>query len=537
MHDFLKPKRHILMEPEMRYYDSFIKPLLDKPDSTYRHTKLVGAHAREYWDNYHTLLDDKDLVPDRPTRRADDPRLRKLDTSCLLTGNLWRRYPIQHRTAYSDHTALLLMHMSFAALTNSIFQRSGLVRQLWWAPDSAKVAVCPSTARAKKSFDLAVSMGATMTEVAGIACVETAKRHKVESPRAASIDASVLGVVQRSMEKQGLTMPEGRQMQRALEAPPADEDIYTQDNIYATTCTTVRDLTAAVRSYTKHVETIKGLMPSLRSKKANAHGFVTKHVRYQQCIDLISHRSDYVFHNTEIGVARATIVLDMYARLLNLEANYAAVRDTKPKPEALLPLQDEIIALEKTVNEFIEAKLGNMLRGALKTVLDDLVTASAQPYLLQRDRRQYEPLQAHPHEFWPQYDVCLIDVMPKTTDLSAPDIANRVEGAKVSQALIKELFNTPKSALSVALDRVAPNAAQDLIPEVPELTDARKGGRLNPGSMTVRMLTPEMIEGLVRAFLEWPFRPSLVEMTLAQGDGVGLGGEEGEVEDEQVPEE
>ena len=34
LHDFLKPKRHVLMEPEMLYYDAFMKPLLDQPGST-----------------------------------------------------------------------------------------------------------------------------------------------------------------------------------------------------------------------------------------------------------------------------------------------------------------------------------------------------------------------------------------------------------------------------------------------------------------------------------------------------------------------
>jgi hypothetical protein len=35
------------------------------------------------------------------------------------------------------------------------------------------------------------------------------------------------------------------------------------------------------------------------------------------------------------------------------------------------------------------------------------------------------------------------------------------------------------------------------------------------------MLTPEMMEGLVKAFMEWPFRPTAVEMALAQDSGYG----------------
>jgi len=151
----------------MLYYEPFVKPLLEKRGSKYRHTTLIGAHPREYWDNYRQIFEDKDLVG-RPALSLDDPKLREIDTSILLTGNLWRKYAIMHKTNYADHSTLLLQHMTWAGLTNDIFQRSGLVRQLWWAPDDTKRSIFPTTIRGKRSYDLGLTMGASITEVAGV---------------------------------------------------------------------------------------------------------------------------------------------------------------------------------------------------------------------------------------------------------------------------------------------------------------------------------------------------------------------------------
>lgn len=278
LHDFLKPKRHVLMEPEMRYYDEFVKPLLDEPDSTYRHTTLIGAHAREYWANYHTLLNDNDLVPDRPALMPDDPKLRKLDTSILLTGNLWRRYPIQHKSAYTDHTLLLMQHMTYAALTNEIFHRSGLVRMLWWAPDTSKSSVFPNSVRSKRSYDMHLQMGATIEEVTGVARAEGMKRAKSETPRSPALDASVAGRVQRSMQEKGRTIPAGREFPLEVESPKVEDDPHVHNSVLATTCTTTKDLETAIAEFTQHLEQLKPLLPTLRHSKPTQR-FTDKQVR------------------------------------------------------------------------------------------------------------------------------------------------------------------------------------------------------------------------------------------------------------------
>jgi transcription factor 1 len=535
LHDFLKPKRHVLMEPEMRYFEPFVKPLLNQPGSTYRHTRLVGAHAREYWDNYKTLLDDQSLVPDRPALMPDDPKLREIDTSILLTGNLWRRYPIEHIGRYADHTQLLLRHMTFAALTNSIFQRSGLVRMLWWAPESAKPSVLPTNIRNKRGYELGLSMGASIHEVVGTSRVEDFKREvSPEFSRLLEMDAAVLGRVERRMAEKGMKIPPGRQMP-TMEAIKEKDSIHTEDSIFRTTCTSFDELDAAIEKHDTWLRWMTVELPKCRVTKGNPtlideslEERIKKYVRYQQSVNGIRSRpSNRHFNTSNWARLRSIVTTDAALRQINLEANYAAIRDTKPDPDDLAAAHDAVLKLSKDTTALIEAHSGLTRARNQSSLIEDIMAVEAQPETLYRDRRAYEPLQAHPHEFWPHNEITLLDLVPHTADLSVSGIADRVEGARICQELLKQLYHTPALSVYAALERLAPNAAQDLIPQVPEITDARKGGRLDTNKLPVRMITPEMLDGLVRAFLEWPFRPSDTEMVLAQS---GEGMEDGEDE-------
>jgi transcription factor 1 len=543
LHDFLKPKRHILMEPEMRYYDRFIHPLVDKPGSTYRHSTLCGAHARSYWDNYKELLDDKTMISDRPKLATDDPKLRELDTSILFTGNLWRKYPINHVARYVDHSSLILQHMTYAALTNEIFQRSGLVRMLWWAPDASKTVFLPTNIRGKRAFDMNLQIGAYITEVAGVSHLESSlRKSRMDSPRAPEMDASVAGRVERDMAERGQVMPKGREQPMALKVPPLEDDPHAHDSFLKTTCSTTDDLVLAVGEFREHLKTTHRVLDAWKSragsnKMANlSHKGVQKlyerHVRYQQSCDAIRSRpKDVGFFSSKAAEFRSIVGMDTILRLINLEANYAAVSDTNPDPKTLSALREKILSLNKTCDAWIEEFVSFAVMKKITLLLDDLISLEARPSTLSRDRRPYEPLQAFSHEFWPNYDLTLLDLTPRLTDISSPGIVDRVEGAKACQAVIKIIYSSPAIPLTTALDRVAPNAAQDLLPQVPEILDARKGGRMDPSRMSVRMLSQEMMVGLMRAFLEWPFRPSNLDLALAQEEGQTLGeGDDGEGE-------
>lgn len=535
LHDFLKPKRHILMEPEMRYHAPFVKPLLEQPGSTYRHTRLIGAHAHEYWDNYRRLLDDENLIGDRPALEHDDPKLRKIDTSLLVTGNLWRKYPTRYTAKDVDSSPLLLQHMTYAALTNSIFQRSGLVRMLWWAPDWTKHHLFPASVRGKRSLDLGLQMGASITEVAGVVRQETnAREARSESPRPPNFDASVLDRVERRMAQTGMKVPAGRELQPIITSTPNEKDIFMRDGLLKTTCTSIDELYPAMKLHEEWLKWVDGEFIARGSLRApggrgkfqlttsQIEEIFSKTIRYPQCIEAIKSRpKELNFHRTSGAFVRSVMSMDVLARLINLEANYAAIRDTNPDPDALAQLHKDLLDLSNKTYKLYDRHTSMHKNKAITCLIDDIFSCEAQPETLLRDRRAYEPLQAHTHEFWPRFKVTLLDVMPNEADLSTPGVVDRAEGAKVCQELLKHLYQAPALSVPNSLNKLAPNAAQDLIPQVPALSDARKGGRLDVNQLRVRRLTREMMDGLVRAFCEWPFRPSSMEMTLAQSEEIG----------------
>lgn len=536
LHDFLKPKRHILMEPEERYIEPFVQPLLAKQGSTYRHTYMPGAAPKGYWENYRKLMEDPDMMEPRPALENDDPGHRKLDTSLLLTGNLWRRYPHRVRADHVETVHLILRQMTWAALHNQVFQHGGLVRMLWWMPDQFKPEVLADSIRARSNYNAGLEMGARITEVVGTESTESyPSLQRAESKRAPHIDvAAANNTLQRTIDL-GLQIPEERGILATGMEVKGSELENLKLNPLETHCKTLKDLEKATMAFERHMDTVLGFFAELTAKQEGI--FETRprwiyskevtetlrikareHVRYHQVADSFDRRITSTHLLKSDGMRqRSLLCMDLELRLLNLEANYAAVRDNVPAdPPELEAFRTRIIAHGDTVVDRIRNEiLTPRTHDQLALLRDDLRSFYASPPTLTRDRRIYSPLVSHAHEFWPQSPMCLLDLVPPERPLSIPDVASQSEGAKIVEQLLKHLYIGPSLSVVHQLNRVAPNAGNDCAHLVPEITDARKGGRLDPNKVVVRMLSEEMIEGLCKAFLEWPFRPAMWQLALA----------------------
>lgn len=557
LHDFLKPKRHILMEPEERYVEPFVQPLLSKPGSTYRHTYLTGAHPRVYWDNYRKLMADPDMMEPRPMREDDDPKIRNLDTSLLVTGNLWRRYAVRYKASDVEVPNLLVRQMIWAALSNTIFHGSGLVRSLWWSPDQFKTEMMADSIRARSNYNAGLEMGARITEVVGAKSLETyPPPQKAESKRPPQLDVAAANNTFQRTANAGLRVPEARQILQTGREAKDSELKNLKLNPLETHCKTLEDLEEATVEFEKHMDLIFRFFADLAAKQEAkpAHQsrwqqqskeatkmiatLYSKSIRYHQINDSFNRRvSSLQLMRSDNQRYRSIISIDLELRLLNLEANYAAVRDNVPPDSpALEAFRTRIIAhgdkiVDRINNEIMTPKNYELL----KVMRDDLRSFYADPPTLTHDRRLYSPLISHAHEFWPATPMCLLDIMPAERPLALPGLASQAEGAKVVQELLRYLYIGPRLSVVAQLNRMAPNCGNDLCPLVPEITDARKGGRLDPNKVVVRMLSEEMIEGLCRQFLEWPFRPAMWQLALASEKVVQEGEmEEGVDEEEDV---
>ena len=193
------------------------------------------------------------------------------------------------------------------------------------------------------------------------------------------------------------------------------------------------------------------------------------------------------------------------------------MEDAEIEQAVLDQLRAQVLSLDALINSIVE-KAPDRTSNFIEHLVEDQIAFYSPSPLMAWDRRSYEPLQAQASDFWPNFEMTLLDFTPKSIDLTVPDLADSRECARFCNDLLRTLFSSKNQPLPLVLDRVGVNASKDLIPMVPAITDVRRGGRLNPNNLKVQMVTTEMIEGLVKAFFEWPFRPEKWELTLARGD-------------------
>ena len=139
------------------------------------------------------------------------------------------------------------------------------------------------------------------------------------------------------------------------------------------------------------------------------------------------------------------------------------------------------------------------------------------PPLLLWDRRRFEPIVAKDSEFYGKKSgsgtMALLDFQPRSNSLS-PLTPAQQSGLEV---LRRNICNNPSDLLTVALEGLAPGAAQAIIPHAPSLRDPRKGGRRNINEMRTGLVTMDMFREMAVAWDKWHFKPTMDQMRRAKG--------------------
>jgi mitochondrial transcription factor 1 len=531
LHDYLKPKRHLLMEPDPRYQEPFIKPLLEKPGSTYRHTTLTGAHPVSYWSNYRTAMLDPELL-DLPLFSEGDSRLRQLNKNVLLLGNLGRTYTYQRRSGaftYDQVPTKLLIQMIIAAIDNTLFHQTGLVRMLWWLPEDKKSLVLPISEREFQKNNAMCNVAASINEVAGSVSFDGDKPPGMNVSRQAHQRIPDMRIVTRakikdSMKELGMRKVRGRDfLLGEIKGKLDPKDLVSPLREYSTLTEFRQDIQEVTARYKLFcvIEQTGG-----KNRQA-APSSLLDTIEYPTAAPVIKAQVDpslYGPTKRDDYSDYAILATDMILRIIRLEAGLRFFQDQpKSAPTRKAQLENaekQIRALDTDFTEWMHtAMASHWVLEKIPRAIDTHVAYFQQPPLLAHEARTYPPLKVEPHEFWPPKPLMLLDVTPKSNyDLAVPDLASADEVLTILRALTKALYSHRSAPLPTQLDRVAPNAAQDLIPMVPAITDPRKGGRLDPMKVRVKMMSPEMLVGLAKAWVEWPFRPSSVEMELMAAD-------------------
>ncbi|PGH23834.1 hypothetical protein AJ80_02082 [Polytolypa hystricis UAMH7299] len=153
-HDLLKPRRHILLEPNMKDYHSFINPLLEKPNSRYIHLPWDPVDL-EIYDN----LFDQGHLPEQTNRDLGPLGSCQSNNTLLVLANL-----TYHRQ-FGTRGYLFLRYME-ACLEQTLFHRYGLVRVIAMLPAEDAETINPKIlAKRKKAAALTEAVSDRLIEV------------------------------------------------------------------------------------------------------------------------------------------------------------------------------------------------------------------------------------------------------------------------------------------------------------------------------------------------------------------------------------
>ncbi|KAI2631577.1 S-adenosyl-L-methionine-dependent methyltransferase [Hypomontagnella submonticulosa] len=467
LHDYLQPRSHILMEPDAELYEPFLKPLLDRPNTT-----LIPASGI-LWRELNSVLT-PEYLPHQTVPDATEPQ--KRNDTLLVTANI-AFHPKKRFLNFGSLAGLVLYQFIDAIRTSSLFQRYGLVRMLIWARHDDITSLVPKVMqkRRKQAVDTDL-MCEWVREVCGREGLET-----VWHVRDANINASSNLATWKRMQAAGMKMPKGR---------------YSED------------LKAARLAARSGKVIVPGSKPAFFKKPYYdvLHQLEAEHE--EQNFD----KESDSFREMRIQRWKATSEENKNQRIFNFVADLDAINALYKSGQAS---PEEIERLEAEWTAKIQASPGGLI-AEFATSKDNLHLYRQDPPVLNWDRRAYDPMTVQPDEFFPNIHCSLLDIQPKAVHPLLRQTGPNSNRAGDCFELIKgSLLSHSTLPLSQTLDALMPGAADYIIPRWKSIRDIDHGGVLvksRNAELTPRMLNARQWEELLELWMEWPFRPEFHEL-------------------------
>ncbi|KAK4136137.1 S-adenosyl-L-methionine-dependent methyltransferase [Trichocladium antarcticum] len=498
LNDVLKPRTHMLLEPDEQFYKPMLEPLLQRPG-----VKLV-PESGIVWEQLNKILS-KDYLPHQAERKStlDNPPER--NDTLLVSMNL-SMFPKRRFRTFESVAQLVMFQLMSSIRPGALFQKYGLVRMLLWVADDEKVSILPRTAQRRRKLAFEAELGTEwLCEVAGAEEVDNSSpRSNNWFRRDQSIDVESTGNAVRRMREAGITMPPGRESQYFREflefsgeaAPAAGTHASQVERPYITE---LRKLEADFEA--------GAIEPSS-----------TEHRRLKN-----------LGYWLRWSVKRSNSIL---AILGERDAAVRAHRDARADPSDAA-LAARAAELDKAWGATVNA-LEKSLRGDCILHRDNLHVLHQDPPVLNWDRRYVDPLIVRKNEFFPNVPCALLDIQPKAAAGVLRDMGpHSTRSGDTFDLLLRSLVQCPVDPVSRALEAIYPGAGRGVFPECPSLTDVDLGGSplTGPGELTTRSLNERQLVEIAEAWMRWPYRPKYAELVARTVDD-GL--EEGDDQENKV---
>ena len=483
LHEFLKPRTHILMEPDIRLCGPLLEPLVKVSNSTYKVVPRSGL----VWGHLESVLNE-DQLPHQTAYPRDDPRLEKRNDTLLVTANLGY-YPKKPYKGFSSLAQMVIYQFMGSVKAHSLFQKYGLVRMLVWINDEERHNILPRTmvSRRKGSAEAAFACE-KLEEVASGTASSGNRTREIE------LDLQVAWNVLEKMRAKGIEIPKGREsflMQQLFSLP----DFETRATFRAEGELFRAEYETLTQRKLSGQEVDQSRLNSLKFSLANDS-------RQQRRVMALSDEHEEIMESVK------------------------ATQDL-PESEEKDAKTAEFTKRMADWEERVEKLSGDRAAQVRMNCENRLAVKREKPLLLW-DRREIEPLRLEPEEFYPEKTMCLLDIQPKTLiPVLKKDFPNNYD---ILEYLLVSFYTMPAQSVKHGLIGLVPGAYEWIEKECPSLKDVRKGGNPDLDRLTVRSLSEEMLVDMVEAWVRWPFKPSKYEMLSRMGsathDASALEGDE-----------
>ncbi|KAI9678411.1 MAG: hypothetical protein M1829_002009 [Trizodia sp. TS-e1964] len=391
---------------------------------------------------------------------------------------------------------MTLFRLFTSIQTQAYFQANGLVRMLIWVNDSEKEGVLPRAITKRKRSALHAETSCDIIhEVAGADKAEV----RLVRMRERSLEIESAMRVEALMKQNGIETPETRKSRLQKELADGISDIYP-------------DLT----------ESIEDRHPGYQRKWYAELKLLERQLDDEKFPSFVEDGST---DGPEDGLPKRTPQFERIFMLRgkkNFENKIWAKSDELAREDkeleklALDPSEESQLSYKSKLREHNKKydACNPRVKGSATMMMDERKALHMEPPLLLWDRRTYEPLIAKPAEFSPKQQICLLDIHPSTNILAPIQTSKALDPAEFIPHF---LFAHAQFSIIESLNRIAPGAADALIPQAPSMHDPTKGGRKDLKSLRIRMLTPQMVGELVHAWEAWPGRPSDAELWAKMG--------------------
>jgi mitochondrial transcription factor 1 len=491
VYDALKPRHHVLVEPDRKAYEPYIDPLLSQQGSRYRHVPLLSDLFKPSGSEY---LPEQKPVTSKVTSKGST------NDSLLILANIPKLESSQARSRGSASTRNLHQYINGMLNQEKSFHHYGVVRMLAWLPDDEKAPFLPRTITDRKRFTVRLDLVARVSEIAGGA-VDTMPLHQAKRQHDLTLESEQLAGQRAKVT--GVWNPQNR---RPPPSTPPWYQIGLGDDAYEQLRRLPNKLPWHDELLALHDAWSKGRDKIEKGPSKAKRGAGRPRSKEPEKLRLLQTKFT--------TVRKANIVAQEWAKR-QMELDKAEIRSLT---EGLMP--SEMAARREAIRTKAAELHGEMEKGRkdlallARKYIDDRRGFDQNPPLLQWDRRIAEPLLVTNDDFYPPKKMALLDIKP------APNALNQLsdfDKRTCFEYLCSSLFRNPAQAVSKDLTAVVQGGLADFAQKVPNLINPLQGGNANLDDLSTRTLPINLIVQLALALETWPFRRPIHEMIMTTG--------------------